>query len=581
MNNSGVIQTSQSADLVTHKVLVGGEELPGIYQVKHLLVQKEMNRVPTAVITLIDGEPATRDFPLSNEGLLVPGTEIAISAGYHSDEETIFEGIVIKHSLKIRESSSLLIVECKDKAVKMTIGRKSRYYYDSTDSDIIEEVLSNYDLDPQIEATDNTHPELIQYNTSDWDFMMLRAQANGMLCIVDDGAVNIAKPVLEGTEVETVTFGATLLDFDAEIDARNQIGKVSGYAWSYADQEVVAIEAEDPGASGTGNLSLESLSEVIGLEDLELRHGGAVTDVELQQWADAKWLFQQMSKVRGRAKFQGIPAVRPGKLLKLEGVGERFSGTVYVTGVRHEISEGNWTVDAQFGLDPRWFSETYDINPQPASGLLAGVCGLQVGVVTQLQEDPDGEDRILVRLPIVSAEEQGVWCRVASLDAGENRGAFFRPELGDEVIAGFINDDPTDAVILGMLNSSAKPAPVVASDDNHEKGFVTRSEMKLMFDDDKRSITVETPAGKKIVLDEDAGSILMEDENGNTVTMDDSGIVIESGSDLKLIASGDVTIEGTNIQATANAEFKAEGSAGVEMSSSATATLKGSLVQIN
>jgi len=173
------------------------------------------------------------------------------------------------------------------------------------------------------------------------------------------------------------------------------------------------------------------------------------------------------------------------------------------------------------------------------------------------------------------------WTRIASLDAGENRGTFFRPEIGDEVIVGFVNDDPNHAVILGMLNSSAKPAPISASDDNHEKGFVTRSEMKLLFDDEKKAITIETPAGKKITVDEDAGSIIIEDENNNSFTLDSDGILAESGKDFVIKATGDVKVEGTNVELKANASFKAEGSAGAEVSTSAVAILKGSLVQIN
>lgn len=581
MNNSGVIQTSKSADLVTHKVLVDGNELSKKYQVKQLVVNKEVNRIPTATLVLIDGDPAKRDFELSNESLLIPGVEIEITAGYHSDEETIFKGIVIKHNLKIRDNSTLLIVECKDKAVKLTVGRKSKYFYESSDSDIFEEIISKYNLEAEVESTQPVHKELVQYHCSDWDFIISRAQANGKLCFVDDGKMIIQKPDLSASEIETVTFGSTMLDFDAEIDARNQFSKISGYAWNYSDQELLEIEAANPNASGNGNLTPSELAEIVGLDNLELRHGGAVSDVELQAWADAKWLFQQMSKIRGRVKFQGIPTIKPGTVLKLEGVGDRFNGNVYVTGVKHQITEGNWTVDAQFGLNPKWFSETYDMNPMPASGLLSAVSGLQVGIVSQLQDDPNGEDRILVQLPIVNNEEQGIWCRIASLDAGDNRGAFFRPEIGDEVIVGFINDDPNDGVVLGMLHSSAKPAPITASDDNHEKGFVTRSEMKVMFNDDKKSIRIETPAGKVISLDEDAGSIVIEDENSNVITIDSSGIAMESAGDINIKASGDVNIEGTNVNVKANAQFKAEGSAGVEMSSSATAVLKGSLVQIN
>lgn len=581
MNNSGVIQTSKSSDLVTHKILIEGDELSKTYQVKSLVVQNEVNRIPMAQIVLIDGEASERDFKLSNEDLLIPGKKIEITAGYHNDEETIYKGIIIKHSIKIKGNASLLIVECKDEAVKLTIGRKSKYFYDVKDSEAFEEIIDAYGLEKDVEATNFSHKELVQYNTSDWDFIVSRAQANGKLCFVENGKITISKPNVKASSVETVTFGATLLDFDAEIDARNQFAKVSSYSWDYSNQEVVEIEAKDPSVSLNGNLSASDLAETIELENLELRHGGTITEVELQNWADAKLLFQQLSKIRGRAKFQGIPAVKPNTIITLEGVGDRFNGKAYITGVFHEISEGNWTIDAQFGLNPEWFSETFDIHTPTGSGIIPAIKGLHVGIVTQLEADPNSEDRILVKIPIINNEEQGIWCRVASPDAGDNRGFFFRPEIEDEVIIGFINEDPNNAIVLGMLHSSGKPAPITASDDNHQKGIVTRSEMKVLFDDEKKSIGIETPAGKKITLDEDQGVIIIEDENSNIITIDSNGIKMESAGNIELKATGDVTIEGTNVSLKANAQFKAEGSAGVEMSSSAVAIVKGSIVQIN
>ncbi|MCD9576655.1 type VI secretion system tip protein VgrG [Flavobacterium soyae] len=581
MNNSDVIQTSKSADLVTHKLLIEGTELSGVYQVMSIVVHNEVNRIPMAQIILTDGDAAARDFKLSNEDLLIPGKKIEIKAGYHSDEETIYKGIVVKHSIKIKDNSSLLIVECKDEAVKLTIGRKSKYFYDVKDSDAFEDILGTYGLQKDVESTNYSHKELVQYNTSDWDFIVSRAQANGKLCFVENGKISIKKPDLASESVETVAFGATMLDFDAEIDARNQFAKVSSYSWNASNQELLEIEAKDPSVSLNGNLSASDLSDIVKLENLELRHGGNVTDTELQDWADAKLLFQQLSKVRGRVKFQGIPAVKPNTIITLEGVGDRFNGKAYITGVFHEIANGNWTVNVQFGLNPEWFSETYDVNTPSASGIIPSIKGLHIGIVTQLQDDPDGEDRILVKIPIINNEEQGIWCRVAALDAGDNRGTFFRPEIEDEVIIGFINEDPNDAIVLGMLHSSAKPAPLKAADDNHQKGIFTRSEMKVLFDDDKKSIAIETPAGKKIILDEDKGSIVVEDENSNVITIDSAGIKMESAGDISIKATGDVKIEGTNVNLKAAAQFKAEGSAGAEMSSAAAAIVKGSIVQIN
>lgn len=581
MNNTGTIKTAKNPDLVSYEILIDGAEIPGIYPVIGIDIRKELNRIATAKLVFFDGSSTDQKFVLSNSDFFVPGKKIQINLGYHSENEVVFKGIIIRHSVKAKKNATSFIIECKDEAVKMTVGRKSKFFYDSTDSDIFDELIKTYSLEKKIEKTNYQHEKLVQYNTSDWDFLVSRAQANGLVCFTDNGKLVIGKPDPGQDPVETVAYGMSIMDFDAEIDARNQFSKVTAYSWNQADQEISKIEANSPSMKTSGNLDSEQLAKVIGLKDLELKHGGNLNETEAQDWANSKMLFQQMAKVRGRVRFQGISKVNPGTVLKLEGIGDRFDGNIFVSAVQHSVTKGVWTVDAQFGLDPVWFSETYDITDMPASGLLPAVRGLQYGVVSQLEDDPLGEYRIMVKLPIVNSDEQGIWCRVATLDAGENRGSFFLPEVGDEVLVGFINEDPNNAVIVGMLNSSAKPAPLTAEDANNIKGFVTRSEMKFLFDDDKKSVTIETPAGKKVIIDEDAGEITLQDENSNTLKMNKDGISIESGKDLIMKATGDITIEGMNIEITGQAEVKASGSAGTEVSSSATTTIKGSIVQIN
>jgi Rhs element Vgr protein len=575
------IQTSKSADLVTFKIVIDGNELPATVHVMNVSVEKEINRIPSAKIIVTDGDPASQEFAHSNSDQFVPGKEVEIKAGYHSDEETIFKGIIIKHSLKIRSGNSLLVVECRDKAVKLTAGRKSKYFADMKDSDILEEIIGTYSLQKDIEATGFQHQKVVQYDCTDWDFLITRAQANGKICVIDDGKITIKDPDLAQAELETVAFGATLLDFDAEIDARTQFQKVTSYTWDPANQELTETEAADPGVSLNGNLSSGDLAEVVGLDNLQLKYGGTVADQSIQEWANAKALFNQLARVRGRVKFQGIPACKPNTTLMLEGVGDRFNGKVFVSAVRHEITEGQWTIDAQFGLNPTWFTENYAISNPPSAGLFSAVHGLQIGKVTQLESDPDGEDRIQIKCPMIDKDSEGIWARIASLDAGKERGAFFRPEIDDEVIVGFINDNPNDAVVLGMLNSSANPAPLKAKDDNHEKGFVTREKIKFIFNDEKKSVVLETPGGKKITVDDDAGVIKLEDENANVMTMNSDGIKIQSYKDLILKASGDVKLEGINLEMKAQSSFKAQGTASAEVKASGTLTLKGAMVQIN
>jgi uncharacterized protein involved in type VI secretion and phage assembly len=212
---------------------------------------------------------------------------------------------------------------------------------------------------------------------------------------------------------------------------------------------------------------------------------------------------------------------------------------------------------------------------------LPGVNGLHVGVVVS-NEDPENEFRVRVAMPMVNPGDEGAWARVACLDAGADRGFFIRPEVGDEVILGFLNDDPRHAVVLGMLNSSAKPAPLQGSDDNHEKVFQTRSGMKWYFDDEQKIFRIETPAGNLLALDEKESSIILQDQHGNVIRMDASGIAIESQTALTLKASSNIKLEaGGSLHGSGGADVKWEGASGAEMSSNAIAKLRGSLVQIN
>ena len=222
------------------------------------------------------------------------------------------------------------------------------------------------------------------------------------------------------------------------------------------------------------------------------------------------------------------------------------------------------------------------------AGLMGGIHGLQIGIVVHLATDPDGDDRILVKIPTIDNNAQGIWSRVACLDAGDDRGTFFRPEIGDEVIVGFINDDPNHAIVLGMLNSSAKKAPLRASDDNHEKGIFTRSKMRVHFHDQTKTITIDTPAGNSIKLDEQGQTIEIKDQNSNKITLSTTGIKlssqqnidIEAGVNLSLKAGASLTIGGATLSVKADGNISMEGAL-AKLSASGITEISGSLVKIN
>jgi len=583
MSEDRQIPTSAPADRPSFRILINGAQISGEFQVQGIVVMRDVNKVAMAQVMILDGDPATEDFKASNAEDFVPGNEIEIHAGYHSDDQLIFKGLIVRHGLSAKKNKpSLLRLECKDAAVKLTVARHDAYFYDVTDAEIIEQLAGDAGLEVDVSSDMISHPDLVQFRALDWDLIVARAEANGCLVVTDNGTLRVQPPDLSKEPALALAFGGNMLEFETVIDARYQFDAVTAHAWDAANQELLEVEAADPGADGPGNILPSDLAVVLGLDAYTVRHAGQLTETELQAWADAQLLKSRLAKIRGRVRVQGTSEVAPGDVVELSGVGERFTGNVFVSGVRHEINTENWETDIALGLDPEWFiPSTDDIHGASAGGLLPAVSGLQIGLVTALEGDPDGEDRVQVRLPLIDASEEGVWARVACLDAGENRGTFFRPEVGDEVVLGFQGNDPRKPVLLGMLNSSAKPAPLPGSDDNHEKGIITRSEMMLLFNDDVNTITLETPSGNKVVLSEEDGGISLTDENDNKIILNADGITIESASDINMKASGDINIEGTNVSSAANGQFKAEGSGGAEMTSSATTVVKGSLVQIN
>lgn len=574
-----ILSDISTAAIISEVILDGQKLTDGIISI---VVEKVFNKISGAQIILVDGNAEHADFELSNQAYTLPGKSIEIKSGYNSDAQTLFKGVVVSHSLKVRSGKSQLILNAKDKSVALAHTKKNDYFLAATDSDIITRVISDAGLVPDVDSTTTLHDQIVQSQSSPWDFIVQRAEANGMLVSTDDGKVIVKKPSFTNLSLLTAAYGKNVFEFDADMDARRQVSKVSSKGWKHEDLTILSEDATEPTFATQGNIDGSQLASDINSGDYVVLHGGIHNENELTDWSNALLVKTRLSKTIGRVKISGT-AVELGQIITLEGLGDRFNGQVYVTGLRHEIVRGGWWVDIQFGLSPKWHGQEYDTSFNEISSLLPSIHGLHVGVVTALEGDPAGNERIKVRLPFVKESDEGIWARVSTLDAGANRGTVILPEIGDEVIVGFIQEDPRFAVVLGMLHSkkNTRPADLQAKDDNHIKGWVTRSEIKLLFDDDKKTITIMTPGGNSVLMDDDGKKIEITDLSGNKVSMTDAGIELNSIKDLILKATNDVKVEGINIKQEASAEWAAKSNAGSKVESSANTTVKGAMVMIN
>ena len=578
-----------------------GTAIPGTIQIVSVSVKKTINKIPLAEIVILDGDMPGKDFPVSNTDVFKPGSTIKINAGYGSaQEETIFVGVVVKHGIKITgDNYSRLVIECRDAAVAMTIGRNNANYVDSKDSDIITKLIGNYSaLTSDIDATTTQYKELVQYYCTDWDFMLSRAEVNGLLVVVDGAKVAVKAPATSGTPQLTVTYGIDLIEFHANIDARTQFSKVQGWSWDMKTQKAVKQEAAPQTLNTQGDLDSATLAKVIGLSSFFLQTPAQLESTALKSWVDGQQVKAGLARIQGRMSFQGSAKAKAGELIELAGVGNRFNGNVFVSSVHHVVAEGSWITEVEFGMPQNWFAENRDLVAPSASGLLPGIEGLHIGVVMKLDADPDGQYKVQVSTPVMQAATDGVWARLMQFYASSGFGTFFVPEIGDEVVLGYFNNDPSNPVILGSLYSSTrKPAtPYALTSDNFKKAIVTKSMLTVEFDDDKKVITISTPGKNTIVISDDDKSILLQDQNNNQIKLSADGILMDSPKDITISAKGKISISatgniavdtkgdftagGTNITHTAKVGFTAKG-AQAELSASGVTTIKGSMVNIN
>lgn len=590
---------ANSDGVVALTILSGGAAIDTSVQVISVLIAKKINKISSATLVLIDGDMPEQDFPLSNQETFKPGAEIEIKAGYASETQTLFKGIVIRHRIKIDgRNFSRLIVECRDKAVAMTVGRKNANFVKVTDSAAIQKILGNYSsLSSSVDSTSPQHGELVQYYCTDWDFMLSRAEANGLLALVDDGKVTVQAPQANAAAKLSVTYGEDLIELEADIDARTQLKEVKAVSWDETTQKVVEQTAAADSLTGQGNLKSSDLAGVIGLSSFRMQTNAPLKSDFLTSWAKSRQLKAGLARIRGRMRFQGSAEAAIGGIISLNGVGDRFNGNVYVTSVTHDISNGNWITDVDFGLPEDWFAERRDLVAPPASALAPGVEGLQIGVVTKLDQDPDNDFRVQVSVPLLQAETEGVWARLGQFYASDSFGAFFLPEIGDEVVLGYLNNDPAHPLILGSLYSSKRKPPYTPEQANNTKALVTRSKLTVELDDDKKVVTIVTPGKNRIVLSDDGKSILVQDQNNNKVELNESGIELSSPKDIAIKATGkinlqatgaigikssaDVEVQGMNVSNKASASFTAQGSASAELSASGQTSVKGAMVMIN
>jgi phage protein D len=579
-----------------------GSELENTYQVLSVQVFKMIQKIARAQIVLIAGNEFMHTFEESEATKFAPGTEVEISLGFNQNYTQVFKGEILRHAISIKRgfssdsSKSQLLLECADKASKLTLGTNYAFFENKNDSDILTSVISGAGLSSDVDALEYVHPVMIQYDESDWDFIVRRAKANGMVVMNADAKVSVKKLTAAGSSILDLEYGTDIISFEGEIDASTQIKEVNASSWDiYQNKAISSKSAEPAAAHPAGNLTGQKLAEDAGLADWDFKYPPLHDAAELKSVADAALAFSRLHRVRGYVEFTGAASVEVGKVINLKGLGARFNGKVFVAGVEHRLSDGIFSTRVEFGLPDYLGAESQLMGPSP---LVNTTHGIHIGTVKKIDGDPLSELRIQVEIKGLFKSTDLIWARMTHFYTAAAAGSYFIPEVDTEVAVGFIRNDPRYPIILGSLfNKSTQPYKPLSA-ENDIKAILSKNKVKLEFDDTKKALTLGTPGGNSIVLSDDEKGITIKDQNGNKIITSSDGIELKSVKDVKIsggakvtisgatgldiaVSGGDVNVKGLNVNAKAQVKFSANGAAQAELTASGQVTVKGAIVMIN
>lgn len=169
--------------------------------------------------------------------------------------------------------------------------------------------------------------------------------------------------------------------------------------------------------------------------------------------------------------------------------------------------------------------------------------------------DPQQLARVQVRLHAadgVSGQDAPLWAGLVSPFAGNDRGAFWVPDVGDLVVVAFVQGDARHPLVLGGLwhGQAAPPERMDGAGNNHLKVIRSRNGVKISFDDQdgRETLRLETPGGQKLTLSDGPPVCEVVDASGNSVKTEASGITVTASAKVTVnaplveVSAGSVTV---------------------------------------
>lgn len=174
---------------------------------------------------------------------------------------------------------------------------------------------------------------------------------------------------------------------------------------------------------------------------------------------------------------------------------------------------------------------------------MAKINGVVNGMVVS-RDDPDQQGRLQVSLPFLGGQNTSTWAPVATMMAGNKTGSWFMPEIGDEVLVAFNQDDVAHPFIIGFLWNGQDGPPDL---DPQNRVILTPGGHTLRFQDadGSKKVILQSAGGQVVTLDDSgSGSITVSSPNGSVSisSAESSSITLQGGGRILTMSGGTVQI---------------------------------------
>lgn len=541
-----------------------------------------------------------RDLELLDDGPFNLTKEVEIEAATEDgDKVKLIKGEITALEPNFRDGMvAELAVHGYDKSHRLYRETRSKAYLNQKDSDLASTIASSLGLSTDVEATSVVYDHIYQHNQSDLAFLMQRAWRIGFECFVEEGKFYFRKPP-SGSASITLKWGEDLLSFQPRMTLAEQVDEVIVKGWDPEQQQAIVGRASSGQLYPAVGESKNGASWAAGFGVGKL----TIVDQPVFNQAEADILATARLNERSGAfiEAEGVafrrPDLRAGRIIKLENIGRRLSGSYLVTSARHtyDLTQGHVTSFSVRGTRTGSFADQLLQQP-PLDRWPGGV----PAVVTNTN-DPKGWGRVKVSFPWMADDQESEWARVISAGAGPEAGFFLVPEVNDEVMVIFEHGDFNHPYVLGgVWNGKHDVPPEGAAAAEGEKPLVRTwrsrtGHLIAMYDDDNKKVDVITAAGHKVTMDDKDKKIEIKSNGGHTFTMDDQGKKLEIKSSSGLVVTmddnsrkitikggGDIAVEAqTNLTVKAGANMSLEATGNMDIKANGPVNVKGAIVNLN